>query len=185
MRKSELKQIIKRDSVFYDAFPKSEKIKMRITKDHFFEIHKYMIFLRHEEYWREKAGKSKCPYFAKIAELIYALRKNRLGNRLGFYIKPGSLGAGTIIYHHGCVIINGGSHLGENCRLHGNNCIGNNGQTHDTPQIGSNVEIGFGASVIGNVRIADNVKIGAGAVVVRDCLQEGATLVGIPAHICK
>ena len=91
MNKGELKQIIERDSSFYSAFPKSEKIKMRLTKDHFYEIHKYMKFLRHEEYWREKACKSKLNFFAKLVEFVFASKKNRLGNKLGFYIKPGSL----------------------------------------------------------------------------------------------
>ena len=66
--------------------------------------------------------------------------------------------------------------------FHGNNCIGNNGKTEDCPVIGDNVDIGFGAIIIGNVKIADNVKIGANAVVTKSCLEEGATLVGIPAH---
>lgn len=66
--------------------------------------------------------------------------------------------------------------------MHGDNCIGNNGITDDAPTIGNNVDIGFGAKIIGGIKIADDVKIGAGAIVVKDCLRKGATLVGVPAH---
>lgn len=184
MNKKELKDIIRQDSAYYCSFPRKERIKMFVTRDHFYMIHRYMTFLRKEEYYREKSQGNK-NIFAKACEWFFARKKNLLGNRLGFYIKPNSLGSGTVIYHHGSVIINGGAKLGKNCRLHGNNCIGNNGQSHEAPIIGNNVEIGFGAVIIGDVKIADNVKIGSGAVVVKDCLTEGATLVGVPAHIVK
>ena len=49
--------------------------------------------------------------------------------------------------------------------------------------IGDNVEFGGGASVIGGIQSANNVKIGAGAVVTKDILEEGATVIGVPAHI--
>ena len=176
MGKKELKCIIKQDSRYYDTFPLKEKIKMFLIKDHFYEIHKYMKYLRYEEYYRNCKSK-----LGKILEVYYALKKNRLGNRLGFYIKPNSLGKGTVIYHHGSVIINGYAKLGENCELHGNNCIGNDWVSIKAPQIGKNVNIGYGASVIGDIYIADDVKIGAGAVVVKSCTKKGATLVGVPA----
>ena len=49
--------------------------------------------------------------------------------------------------------------------------------------IGDNVEFGVGSSVIGGIQIANNVKIGAGAVVTKDILEEGATVIGVPAHV--
>lgn len=116
-----------------------------------------------------------------MIEFIYSRRKNKLGNTLGFYINPNTLGAGTIIYHHGSIIINSNAVLGCGCKLHGNNCIGNDGKSLMTPHIGNNVEIGFGASIIGDITVADDVQIGAGAVVVKSCLKKGARLVGVPA----
>ena len=55
--------------------------------------------------------------------------------------------------------------IGEDCILHGQNCIGNKGDADASaaPVIGKNVDIGVGASVIGDIFIADDVKIGAGA----------------------
>lgn len=79
------------------------------------------------------------------------------------------------------IIVNAESKVGKNCMLHGDNCIGNNGKTEGCPIIGDNVDIGTGAKILGNIQIANGVKIGAGAVVVKSCLTENATIVGIPA----
>ena len=48
--------------------------------------------------------------------------------------------------------------------MHGDNCIGNNGKDDECPIIGSHVDIGVGAKILGGVHIADNCTIGAGAV---------------------
>lgn len=53
-------------------------------------------------------------------------------------------------------------------------------KTAGCPIIGDNVDIGTGAKILGAIRIANGVKIGAGAVVVKNCLTENATIVGIP-----
>ena len=86
------------------------------------------------------------------------------------------------IWHYGSIIISGDAQIGENCTFHGQACIGNDGSTESAPRIGSNVDIGVGAKIIGDITIADNVKIGAGAVVTRSCPEPGVTLVGVPAR---
>lgn len=183
MTKEERKKCIALDSGYYNLFPMPERIKMMVTADHFYKIHQYMKYLRYEEYYRSKSRCSGVKGIASMGmEWVYARKKNRLGNILGFYIKPGCLGAGTTIYHHGTIIIHGEARLGTNCRLHGNNCIGNDGKNSKAPVIGNNVELGFGAMVLGEVHIADDVKIGAGAVVVESCEKKGATLIGVPAR---
>ena len=59
--------------------------------------------------------------------------------------------------------------------------VGNaRGKRH--PTVGSYVEIGAGAKVLGNITIGDHAKIGANAVVLRD-VPAYATAVGIPARI--
>lgn len=50
------------------------------------------------------------------------------------------------------------------------------------PTVGSNVLIGMGAKIIGNITIGDNARIGANSVVTRD-VPPGATAVGIPARV--
>ena len=44
--------------------------------------------------------------------------------------------------------------------------------------------IGAGTKVLGPILIGDNAKIGAGAVVLKD-VENGTTVVGIPAHKVK
>jgi len=59
------------------------------------------------------------------------------------------------------------------------------GYPDDSPVIGDNVDIGQNAQIIGGIRIADNVRIGAGAVIVKDILTPGVTVVGVPGHIVQ
>lgn len=136
-----------------------------------------MYCLRHEQYYISKNNK-----LGRLLRLYWARRKNTIGNRIGFYIGATVFEPGITIYHHGTIIINGNAAIGQGCCLHGNNCIGNDGKSGGAPVIGKNVDIGFGAVIIGDIQIADNCKIGAGAVVVHSCLEEGSTLVGVPAR---
>ena len=48
--------------------------------------------------------------------------------------------------------------------------------------LGGHIDIGTGAKVLGGVTVGDHARIGANAVVLRD-VPEGATAVGVPAHI--
>ena len=141
-----------------------------ITREDTYLIWKYVYFLR-----REEAAAN------KLTEYYWRRRKNDLGAKLGIIIYAGCCGKGLRIWHYGSTIISGDAKLGENCTFHGQACIGNDGAGTAAPVIGNNVDIGVGAKIIGGITIADNVKIGAGAVVTRSCLEEGATLVGIPA----
>lgn len=176
--RNDLREYIKEDQQYYNSYPLKRRLRFALTKDHLYMIRKYMILLRKEEYYFNK----KHAIF-RLLEYFYAWRKNSIGNKLGFYIRPNVLGKGAILYHHGNIIIHGNVVIGEGCKLHGCNCIGNNGDSNEVPHIGNNVDIGFGASIIGDVQLADGIKVGAGAVVVKSCNVVGATLIGIPAHI--
>lgn len=165
------------DNLFFYKYSKKRRIKLWLAKDHWILIRKYLYFLRKCEYFDKKNN--------KLLSLWYENRKNRLGNKLGFYISPHTLGKNVTIWHHGSVIISGDTVIGNNCIFHGNNCIGNNGKNDSAPIIHDNVDIGFGASIIGNIEIADNVKIGAGAVVTKSCYKKGAVLIGVPAKELK
>lgn len=142
------------------------------TREDTYLIWKYVYYLRREE----SAGK-------KLSQLWYRRKKNLLGARLGLQIYAGTCGKGLHIWHYGSVIISGDARIGEDCTFHGQACIGSDGKSEDAPVLGNHVDVGMGAQIIGGVTIADNVRIGAGAVVVKDCLEPGATLVGVPARI--
>ena len=140
---------------------------------------RYLKALRLSEYYRVL---SKENYLFTIPFLYYSRNKNDLGIQLGYEIESRNIQPGLVLFHNGPIIIHGNSIIGKNCKLHGDNCIGNNGISDLCPVIGDNVDVGVGAKIIGGIRIADDVKIGAGAVVVKDCFTPGATLVGVPAR---
>ena len=118
----------------------------------------------------------------RLLAFWYKARKNRLGAKLGFIISAGCFGDGLKLEHFGSVIVNPKARIGKNCIIHGNCCIGSDGgYPDDSPVIGDNVDIGQFAQILGGIRIADNVRIGAGAVVVKDVLTPGVTVVGVPA----
>ena len=154
-----------------------ERILEWLIRPEKYYIRRYLRFLRKEEKYT----------FTKPQKLLaywYKARKNRLGSRLGFIISAGCFAKGLQIEHYGSIIVNPKARIGRNCKIHGNCCIGSTGgYPDDSPVIGDNVDIGQGAQILGGIRIADGVKIGAGAVVVKDVLSPGVTLVGIPAHI--
>ena len=51
--------------------------------------------------------------------------------------------------------------------------------------MGNNVDIGYGAVLIGGITIADDIKIGANAVVNRSFTEPGVTIAGVPAKVVK
>lgn len=172
----ELKQLLKEERQLYIPHIKSVKNKIMAvyTQCEEYDIYLFIRALRCAEFYKNKN---------KILYVFWLRRATIRGNRLGYSIPTGVLGKQVVLYHRGDIIINPRSYIGDNSKLHGDNCIGNNGITNECPVIGKNVDIGIGAKVIGGVWIADNCRIGANAVVTKSCYEENATLVGIPARV--
>ncbi len=180
--RNELNRIISNEKALYFG---SKKIKFdyKFRKTLKYEIFKYICLLRKYEYFCTKRDSVSGLLFSKYWVLKVKFcdrKKNKLGKELGFEITPGYTGKNLLIYHQN-VIING--HIGDHCILHGNNVIGNKktGAKSEIPTLGNNVDVGVGAIVIGNVKIADNCIIGAGAVVTKSFLSPGTIIAGVPA----
>ena len=152
-----------------------ERLLYCVLRDPCYFIAKYIRLLRAEEYHFNT--KHRLRYMVALA------RKNALGNKLGFKIPRNTMGPGLTIYHHGEIIINEDARVGADCKLHGGNCIGNNGKTQAAPMIGDHLDLGIGAKIIGGVVLGNNVTVGANAVVTKSFCEEGVTLVGIPAEV--
>ena len=150
---------------------------LMLIQDPAYLIAKYLCFLRKEEYYFN----ARQDFFGKLLYLYWFRKKNQLGNKLGFKIPKNCFGPGLTIYHHGNIIVNEAARIGENCRLHGNNCIGNKGIVDRAPTIGDHLDLGFGACVIGDVTLGDHLIAGANAVIVKSIPQANTTVVGIPA----
>ena len=173
-----LKEYISADNAWYQ--PKSRKWQAidAFTRRPSYMLKKYLRFLRYFEYHLNNAGGSRAHTYLAY---YFERKKNRLGNRLGIEIGPNCFGKGLSIWHAGSIVVNPGVRAGDFCVLRGANCIGNNGIVDKNPVLGDNVELGYGAVIIGDVRIASHTIIGANAVVNRSIEDEGGTYVGVPA----
>lgn len=179
--KQDLKTYLRADNSWYE--PLNTKSRFIAAFAHYPQrsLKRYLYFLRKQEYYINTAKGSK---IKGLLGLIYEGKKNKLGEKLGIDIPPNCFGKGLQIYHAG-IIVNSNVRAGENCVLHGGNCIGNNGITDANPTLGNNVDIGYGAVLIGDIRIADDCVIGANAVVNHSIPVSGSVVVGVPGKIIK
>ena len=180
--RKELKDIIEYEKKIYLGSSLKARIKDRFVKYRLWSIYQYIKALRKAEYYYN--NKSKNVYF-EIRYLFAERKKNRIGNKLGIEICNNSVDQGLFICHSGSIVINGEARIGKDCILHGDNCIGNDGSNSEAPIIGDNVDIGVGAKIIGDVKIANDTVIGAGAVVVKSFEIPGSVIVGVPAKRVK
>lgn len=144
-------------------------------------LKRYLYFLRKQEYYINTANGNK---IKGLMGIYYEGRKNRLGAKLGIEISPNCFGKGLQLWH-GNIVVNPAVRAGENCVLHGGNCIGNNGFSRDTPRLGDHVDIGYGAVLIGDIQIGDYTIIGANALVNRSFVEPGNKIAGVPARNIK
>jgi serine O-acetyltransferase len=92
-----------------------------------------------------------------------------------------TVGKNFIIDHFGGIIISGYAKFGDNCRIRDGVVVGlRRVEQKYAPEIGSNVDIGSGAKLLGRIKIGNNVLIGANAVVICD-VPDNSIAVGVPA----
>ena len=141
-------------------------------------IWKYEILLRKCEYLKNTGG----GYTNKFLFKIFNFKRNCLGLKLGFSIPLNVFDSGLSIAHIGPIIVNGGSKIGKNCRIHVGVNIGTQaGKQCDAPILGNNIYIGPGAKLFGKIIIADDIAIGANAVVNKSFEESGISIAGVPA----
>jgi serine O-acetyltransferase len=110
----------------------------------------------------------------------------RLAHRLAIALAQVAIGDYTVMAPgvyivHGQVVVDGFTEIASGVVLSPFVTIGLRAGNLQGPVIGSNVNIGTGAKVIGPVHVGDGAKIGANAVVVHD-VPPGVTVVGAPAR---
>ena len=97
------------------------------------------------------------------------------------------VGRRVCIAHHQGVILGPNVVIGDDCLIRQNLTLGYAGDDEGPdrqPRVGSGVEFGAGATVIGPVRIGDGAKIGPGAIITSH-VPPGATAFAAPARILK
>lgn len=92
------------------------------------------------------------------------------------------IGGGLLITHPNGIVIHPKAKIGVNCLIYQQVTIGS--KDGGIPIIGGHVDIGAGAKVLGNISIGNHVRIGANSVVIND-VEDGCTVVGIPAKVVK
>lgn len=105
----------------------------------------------------------------------------------GIEIHPGAaIGKGLFIDHGMGVVIGETSVIGDNVTLFQGVTLGGTGKEKGKrhPTLGSNIVVGTGAKVLGNIKVGDGVMIGANAVVVKD-VPDDSTVVGVPGRVVK
>ena len=91
-------------------------------------------------------------------------------------------GPGFVLIHATGVVINGRVTGGENVLIEHQVTIG--AERRQSPRIGSDVFIGAGAKIIGEITVGDHARIGANAVVLDD-VPAFATVAGVPARVVR
>ena len=113
-------------------------------------------------------------YFAKF---MY----RKIGKKHCLQISPRAhIGKGFYLFHGIGIVINGSAIIGENVSISHFTTIGS--LKNKAAEIGNNVYIGPGVSIVENVKIGNNVQIGSGTVVVKD-IPDNSTSVGNPNRI--
>lgn len=103
----------------------------------------------------------------------------------GIEIHPGaSIGCSVFIDHGMGVVIGETAIVGDYTLIYQGVTLGGTGKESGKrhPTVGSNVVVGAGAKVLGNIQVGDNVRIGAGSVVLRH-VPSNCTVVGVPGRI--
>ena len=184
MTKQELKQIIAEEKALYI---KADYAFRRFVHQKRYMIWRYLYWFRWAQYYKAQASAASGfgKLYAKLAYRIALRRKNICSEKCGVEITNSSqLGRRLSIWHSGVVI---DAQLGDDVSIRGNAVLGSKDLkcTSGRPIIGNDVEIGFGAAVIGPVNIADRCIIGANAVVTKDFLEPGSVIAGVPARKLK
>ena len=183
MEKKNIKKLIKKDKEnLFNMICKRKRgiyLYYMITRNQHYLYYKIKKISRVRNYLRKNRT-----FLNKILLCFYDIRYNALSRKINVYL-GGEFGENLRICHQN-VIVNEFSKMGDNVVLHGNNCIGNgaNGRK-ESATIGNNVNIGYGTTIIGDVKIANNIKIGANSLVNKSFLEEGIVIAGVPAKKIK
>jgi serine O-acetyltransferase len=103
----------------------------------------------------------------------------------GIEIHPAAQVGRRVFIDHGMgVVIGETAIVGDDVTMYQGVTLGGTGKEQGKrhPTVASNVTIGAGAKVLGNITVGENCRIGAGSVVLQD-VPDNSTIVGVPGHV--
>ncbi|MBJ7390059.1 MAG: hypothetical protein JHC85_00745 [Chthoniobacterales bacterium] len=106
----------------------------------------------------------------------------RSSRRSGLEINTPSLGSGVIMPHWGRILLHA-RRIGSDLYVFHNVTVGHD-YTSGIPEIGNDVFLGTGATILGNITIGDHVVVGAGSVVLED-VPACSMVAGNPARLVR
>ena len=147
-----------------------------------------VFLLRKVRYHKEKSEGAPSVLGRKIEFIKYQHYRIKLARRYGvFYDGNCSIGIGLTLPHPVGIII-GANEIGENVTIYQNVTIGSANigdyKKHKQPSIGNDTVIFAGASVIGDISVADHTMVAAGAVL-NSSTEENGIYGGVPAKLIK
>jgi serine O-acetyltransferase len=126
-----------------------------------------------------------CPRLLRLLlKPVYIPVYLAIQNILHIRIPPSAeIGPGLYLSHVGGLLISPEAVIGKNCDLGqwvtiGVSAMGRRG----VPQLGDNVYVGAGATLIGKIKIGDGAKIAANTLVMTN-VPAGATVIGVPGRV--
>ncbi|MCB1112915.1 MAG: serine acetyltransferase [Chlamydiales bacterium] len=118
--------------------------------------------------------------FSILYKLMYILIRMMSGIELPCEVQ---LGRRVRIDHFSDIIISGDAVIGDDVVIRNGVTIGlKHTDKRGSPTIGSRVDIGAGAKILGPITIGDDVVIGANAVVIEN-VPSNSLAVGVPARV--
>lgn len=170
----ELKKIIKIEKKKYLNTENKHDYILKIIKNNpDIKVWKFIKQMRKTSYLYHNRKKN---IIYLVRYLINVNIMNRKGRKIGIETGENVFDVGIKIYHSQGIVINGNAKIGKNCRLYGDNCIGNNGLSNECPMLGDNIKVCVGAKILGDIYLANNITVAAGAVVLKSCSEENAIL---------
>jgi serine O-acetyltransferase len=133
-------------------------------------------------HWMYREG---CPALLRIPlKLLYVPVYLVIQNFFQIRIPPSAeIGPGLYLSHVGGVHISPQAVIGRNCDIAHHVTIGVSAMGRaGVPQIGNDVYIGTGSTLIGRIKIGDGAKVAANTLVMSN-VPAGATIMGVPGRI--
>jgi serine O-acetyltransferase len=134
--------------------------------------------IRSYQHWRERGG-----VLGRFVSRVRAVQHLMWSTIAGCDIPLTTcISGGLLLPHPNGIVIHPDVVIGPNCLLFQQVTLGTNAGSNRVPILGTHVDVGAGARILGGVTIGDHARIGANAVVLTD-VPDGATAVGVPARI--